>query len=65
MPQVTPPTIWLAAVLGLRIRPEAMALTTRVTRTVPSSSSTRTSQNTAEWVARANLRCLSTLGSNR
>ena len=49
-PQTTPPRIWLRAVLGLRMRPAAIALTTRVTRITPSSSSTFTSANTAEWV---------------
>ena len=47
------------------MRPAAMALTTRVTRTVPKSSSTRTSQNTAECVARMYFVCFSTFGSIR
>ena len=51
MPQTTPPTIWLPAVFGLTMRPAAIALTTRLTLMVPRSSSTRTSTNTAEWVA--------------
>src|SRR5262252_8001391 len=36
MPQTTPPAIWLRAVFGLRMRPAATALTTRVTRMTPS-----------------------------
>ena len=40
----------------------AIALTTRVTRIIPSASLTRTSQNTAECTARVNLRCLSICG---
>ena len=43
MPQTTPPRTWLRAVFGLMMRPAATALTTRVTRTVPKSSSTCTS----------------------
>ena len=62
MPQTTAPLIWLAAVLALMMRPAAIALTTRVTRTMPSFSLTRTSQNTAECTARAYLRCLSICG---
>ena len=50
MPQTTPPMIWLRAVLGLRMRPAAIALTMRVTRTMPRSSSTFTSAKTAECV---------------
>ena len=53
IPITTPPRIWLRAVRGLMIRPAATALTTRVTRTWSSSSSTRTSTNTALWVLRA------------
>ena len=52
MPQTTPPLIWLRAVFALMMRPAATALTTRVTRTVPSVSSTRPSQKTAEWLVK-------------
>src|SRR5258708_523762 len=48
--QTTPPMIWLVAVLVLRMRPAATALTMRVTRMTPSSSSILTSANTAECV---------------
>lgn len=47
------------------IWPAATALTTRVTRTVPSASSTRTSQNTAEWEARTYFFCFRMCGSIR
>ena len=50
MPHTTPPMIWLRAVLGLRMRPAATALTTRVTRMTPSCSSTFTSAKIAECV---------------
>ena len=40
IPQTTAPLIWLVAVLGLMIRPAAIALTTRLTPTVPRSGST-------------------------
>ena len=52
MPITTPPRIWLRAVLGLMIRPAATALTMRVTRTTPSSSSTFTSAKIALCVLR-------------
>ena len=52
MPQTMPPMTWLRAVLGLMIRPPAIAVTTRVTRTVPKSSSTSTSAKIAECVCR-------------
>ena len=52
MPITTPPRIWLRAVFGLMIRPAATAMTTRVMRTTPSSSSTRASANTALCVLR-------------
>src|SRR5262245_4383254 len=48
MPPTTAPRIWLLASFGLRMRPAATALTTRVTRMTPSCSSTLTSANTAE-----------------
>ena len=48
MPHTTPPITWLRAVFGLRMRPAATALTTRVTRTMPSCSSTFTSAKIAE-----------------
>ncbi len=54
IPITVAPMIWLRAVLGLRILPAAMAETTRVTRTWPSSSSTFTSTNTAWWVKHSN-----------
>src|SRR5215472_6911204 len=46
----TAPRIWLLASFGLRMRPAATALTTRVTRMTLSCSSTLTSANTAECV---------------
>ena len=49
MPQTMPPITWLRAVFGLRMRPAATALTTRVTRTVPNLRRP-TSAKTAECV---------------
>src|SRR5262245_51984856 len=50
MPPTTAPRIWLLASFGLRMRPAATALTTRVTRMTSSCSSTLTSANTVECV---------------
>ena len=47
------------------IRPAATALTTRLTPTVPSSSSTRTSTKTAECVPSVYCDCLRQLGTDR
>ena len=50
IPQTMPPATWFSPVLRLRMRPAATAVTTRLTWTLPKSSSTLTSTNTAEWV---------------
>ena len=44
-----PPRNWLAAVLGLRMRPQSNEPRKRLTRGSPVTALTRTSQNIAPW----------------
>ena len=55
MPMMMPPFHWLSASLGLYSRPESSAETIRETRTVPKSSSTRTSTKCAHQLKREQL----------
>lgn len=45
-----PPRNWLAAVLGLRMRPQSKDPSRRETRGSPVTALTRTSQNIALWL---------------